>query len=98
MKNLEKILEHTVKLSMLEIKENEKKEYYSQMDKILGFVDKLNELNTDNIEPTLHILKNENVTRNDTILPSLKREEFLNLSPKHNNESIEVPQIIKDNA
>lgn len=97
MRDLEKILEHTLKLAMLEINEDEKIEYYSQMDKILGFVDKLNELNTFNIEPTLHIQKIENVTRHDTVLPSLKREDFLNLSPKHNNLSIEVPQVIQNN-
>ena len=92
----EEIVNHTQKLAKLEIASSEKKNFSEQIGKILHFVEKLNELNTEGIEPTSHGLPVHNVTRKDCLNPSFDKETYLRLSPLHDQDFILVPPVIQE--
>ena len=62
---------------------------------MISFVEKLNELNLDGVEPLLHLSDEVNVLREDEIKGSVSREEALKNAPLHNEEFIKVPKVIK---
>ena len=61
-----KDVEHIAKLAKLEIREGEINEFTSQLNKVLEYVDKLNELDTENVEPLSHPVEGDNVFNNAT--------------------------------
>ena len=63
------------------------------MDNIINFANKISELNTDNVEPTQHILETNNVFRKDEIIPSYKREDILQNAPEKEAGCIIVPGV-----
>jgi len=73
------------KLANLEVREEEKEKFEKQLSSILQYVNKLKEVDTENIETTGQVTGLENVTREDEAKPSLTREEALsNTKLKHN--------------
>lgn len=73
------------KLANLPLTSEEKKKFEKQLVEILDYIKKLEEINTKNIPPTSQVTELENVTREDTALPSLPQEEVLkNTKSKHN--------------
>lgn len=85
-------------LARLHVREEELKVIEPQLSGILGFVDQLKEVNVEGVEPTSHPLALQNVFREDTVVPSLKIEEFLKQSPKSRGRFFEVPKIIEDKS
>ena len=69
-----KDVEHVANLARLELTEEEKEQFTGQLNAILKYAEKLNELNTDDVEPTSHVLPITNVMREDgrESLPSRK--------------------------
>lgn len=65
-----------------------------QLDRILGYVAKLNEINTDGVEATSHAQAITNAFREDEQKASLPRSEALANAPRHNEEAFIVPRII----
>lgn len=65
-----------------------------EMGDILSYMDKLNELDTEGVEPMMHALEMTNVFREDVVGASLSREEALKNAPQHDGEYFLVPQII----
>ncbi|MCD6459066.1 Asp-tRNA(Asn)/Glu-tRNA(Gln) amidotransferase subunit GatC [bacterium] len=61
----EKDVDYVANLSRISLSDEEKKNFTVQLEQILKYVEKLNRLNTDNIEPTAHILPVSNVFRDD---------------------------------
>ena len=66
----------------------------SQMGDILGYVDLLSELDTENIEPMAHALDVANVFRDDVPHPSLDRAAALANAPRHDGECYMVPAVL----
>ena len=66
-----------------------------EMGEILGYMDKLNELNTDDIDPMMHAQEMTNVYRDDEVKPSLEREEALRNAPRTDGEYFLVPRILE---
>jgi aspartyl-tRNA(Asn)/glutamyl-tRNA(Gln) amidotransferase subunit C len=62
---------------------------------MIGFADKLNELNLDNIEPRLFMSEEINVLREDEIKGSISREDALKNAPFHDDQFFKVPKVIK---
>lgn len=89
-----KDVEHIAELARLKLNENELEEYTSQLNKILEYVDKLNELNTEDVQPLSHPIEGENVFREDIIKLSIDREEALKNAPARNDEFFKVPKVI----
>ncbi len=81
-------------LARLEFDENELENYTHEMNKILGYVEKLNELDTTNIKPLSHPIENTNVFREDKPKTSVVREEALKNAPDSNTEYFKVPKVI----
>lgn len=82
-------------LSRLEFTETEKAEIKNDLQRMIGFIEKLNELNLDNTEPLLFINEEVNVLRDDEIKGSISRLEALKNAPLHDNQYFKVPKVIK---
>jgi aspartyl-tRNA(Asn)/glutamyl-tRNA(Gln) amidotransferase subunit C len=83
------------RLSMLDFNEAEKEEIKADLVKMIGFVDKLRELDTSGIEPLLHMSGNNNMLREDEVKNMLTQEEALKNSPLHDSHFFKVPKVIK---
>ncbi|WP_028777875.1 Asp-tRNA(Asn)/Glu-tRNA(Gln) amidotransferase subunit GatC [Shimazuella kribbensis] len=89
-------VEHVAKLARLSLSEEEKTQFTSQLNDILQFAEKLNELDTDHVEPTSHVYPVTNVMREDTIKPSLDREKVLLNAPDQKDGSFRVPAVFEE--
>ncbi len=69
------------KLANLPLTQEEEKKFEKQLGEILSYIEKLNEVDTKNIESTSQVTGLENVTREDTASPSLPQEEVLKNAP-----------------
>ena len=91
----DELVNNIAKLARLEFKDDEKEEIKLDMQKMIAFIEKLNELDTTGVEPLLHISENVNVLREDEVKGSITREEaFLN-APNHDEQFFKVPKVIK---
>ena len=90
-----KEVEHVANLARLEFNEEEKKKLAEQLGEILDYIEKLNELDTEGVEPTSHVIPVKNVVRQDVVKPSLSREEALANAPSNVNNLFEVPKIVE---
>ena len=88
-------VEHVAKLACLEFDEEEKKKLAEQLGRILDYIEQLNELDTEDVEPTSHVIPVKNVVRPDVVKPSLTRDEALSNAPSNVNGLFEVPKIIE---
>lgn len=81
-------------LARLELTEGEEKRMTEQMNDILTYMDKLNELDTRNIPPATHATQLENVFRPDEVRESLDRERALANAPQSDGVHFVVPKVI----
>lgn len=88
-------IEHIAHLARLSLSGKEKELFGSQLDSILSYMDKLNELDTRDIEPTSHVIAISNITRDDLHRPSLDREDALMNAPDKTERFYRVPKIIE---
>ncbi len=88
-------VERIAQLARLALSKDEIDALTSEMDAILGYVDKLNELDTDHIMPTAHAVPMENAFRADTARPSFGTEKALQNAPKASEDCFLVPKIIE---
>jgi len=88
-------IEHIAVLARLSLSEEEKKVFGPQLSSILGYMEKLNELDTSDTEPTSHVLPLSDVMREDIPIDSLPREEALKNAPAHTDKFYRVPKIIE---
>ncbi|MBM7624506.1 Asp-tRNA(Asn)/Glu-tRNA(Gln) amidotransferase subunit GatC [Sporohalobacter salinus] len=94
MKIDEATVDKVAMLGRLELDEDKKEEMTEQLNDILEYADKLNELDTEDVKPTAHALPIKNVFREDKVEESLDREEALKNAPECEDGSFKVPQII----
>ena len=87
-------IEYTAELSSLYVSDEEKKQYAAQLSQIISYVEKINKLDTSNVEPTDHIAELKNVFRTDTVLPSIDPEAIRAIAPEFDRGHIVVPKII----
>lgn len=87
--------EHVARLARLSLESDELEALTGQLDAILGYVDKLNELDTAGIEPTAHAVPMTNALRNDDVRPSLPREQALQNAPRAAEGCFRVPRVIE---
>ena len=96
MKVTKETLEKIAHLSRLEVKPEDEKQLMKDLSETLTWVEKLNELDTDNVEPLTHMSREINQLREDSAKNSLNRKDALKLSPKNNEEFFIVPKVIKN--
>ncbi len=87
-------VEHVAHLARLNLTDGELDMMTGQLDNILSYVDKLGELDTDNVPPTTHVFSVNNAFREDVVKKSLPQEEALKNAPQQNGETFQVPRII----
>ena len=88
-------LQHVVNLARINLSPEEEARIRPQMQEILKYVDKLNELNIDNIEPTAHAVPLTNVMRADEVQSSLSRDDALRNAPCQADGLFVVPKIVE---
>ena len=87
-------VEYVANLARLEITDQEKDKFTAQLNDILGYIDKLNELDTKGVEPMSHAIAVTNAFREDKILDSIGTEQTLANAPDARGEFFRVPKII----
>ena len=89
------LIENLAKLSHLSFSEQEKKEIKADLQEMISFIEKLKEVNTEGVEPLLHMSTNVNVLRDDIVQGSVSREEALKNAPETDGTYFKVPKVIK---
>ena len=91
----DELVDKIANLARLEFNAEEKEGIKSDLQQMIGFIDKLNELDTTGVEPLLHMSENTNVLREDEITGTISRvEAFLN-APLHDEQFFKVPKVIR---
>ena len=88
-------VEQVARLARLELTAEDKELFAGQMDAILGYVEKLKELNTDGIVQTSHAVPMENAFRADVVRPSIGLEKALANAPEKTGTFFVVPKVIE---
>lgn len=89
------MIEKLANLARLEFNDAEKKEIKHDLQRMIAFVEKLNELNLEGVEPLLHMSDEVNALREDEIEGSISREDALKNAPLHDEQFFKVPKVIK---
>ncbi|WP_336776379.1 Asp-tRNA(Asn)/Glu-tRNA(Gln) amidotransferase subunit GatC [Paenibacillus sp. MMO-58] len=90
-----KDVEHVANLARLELSKEEKEQFTGQLNAILKYAEKLDSLDTDNVEPTSHVLPITNVMREDITRESLPIEKVLLNAPDEEDGQIKVPAVLE---
>lgn len=88
-------VKHVANLARLEVTEEEAEMFTKQLSSIIKFAEQLNEIDTDGIEPTTHVLDLKNVMRKDEPREWITREEALKNAPDHKDGQFRVPSILE---
>ncbi|HXR46921.1 MAG TPA: Asp-tRNA(Asn)/Glu-tRNA(Gln) amidotransferase subunit GatC [Candidatus Limnocylindrales bacterium] len=88
-------IKYVAHLARLQITPDEEKKLGAQLGNILGYIEKLNELDVSHVEPTAHAVPMVNVTRPDEIRPSLPHDDALRNAPAQANGLFIVPKIVE---
>lgn len=90
-----KDVEHVANLARLELSEEEKEQFTGQLNAILKYAEKLNELDTEQVEPTSHVLPVTNVMRDDAVRESVAVEIALKNAPDEEDGQFKVPAVLE---
>ena len=89
-------IQQLAELVRLHLKPDERAELSRDLEKILAYVEQLQTLETDQVQPTSHVLQIENVFRKDIVKPSKVRESVLKHAPKRSDKFFKVPKVIEE--
>lgn len=90
----EKLIDEIAHLSRLEFIDESKTAMMNDLNKMLAFVEKLNELDTENVEPLIYMTEEYNIMREDKVETTIDREEALKNAPKRDSDYFRVPKVI----
>ncbi|MBI2448143.1 Asp-tRNA(Asn)/Glu-tRNA(Gln) amidotransferase subunit GatC [Candidatus Microgenomates bacterium] len=90
----QKDIEYAATLSRLELTDAEKEKFLTQLGSILGYFEKLNELDLEGVEPIYQVTGQENRLREDEVKNTENREELLQNSPEQEGGFIKVPKVL----
>lgn len=91
----EELVDKLAHLSRLKFTDAEKEEIKNDLQRMIQFVDKINELDLEGVEPLLHMSSETNVLREDEVKGSISREDALKNAPLHDEKFFKVPKVIK---
>lgn len=95
MKITDKTVKQISELAMLDTDNIESEQIIPELNLLLEYMQKLDELNTDEAEAISHIFPVTNVLRNDELVPSFDRAKMLANAPEHNHAGIVVPKTVE---
>jgi len=88
-------VEKLAHLARLEFSESEKEEMLSDLNKMMAFVDKINELDLEGVEPLIYLTDEENVLRKDEVQGQVSKDEALKNAPDKDTDYFRVPKVLK---
>ena len=88
-------VEHVAQLARLHFNEEQLELFVSQLNAILDYFDKLQDLDTRDIEPTSHAVALQNPLRNDTVKSFVEKDLLLHNAPSEENKCFKVPKVIE---
>ncbi|MEW6376909.1 MAG: Asp-tRNA(Asn)/Glu-tRNA(Gln) amidotransferase subunit GatC [Thermodesulfobacteriota bacterium] len=88
-------IEKVARLARLELSEEEKETLGNQLEQILTYMEQLNRLDTNRVEPTSHAIAIQNVFREDETRPPFPKEDVLGIAPDEEDGHFKVPRIIE---
>jgi aspartyl-tRNA(Asn)/glutamyl-tRNA(Gln) amidotransferase subunit C len=91
----DELIDKIANLARLKFNSEEKEDIKSDLQQMIGFIDKLNELDTTGVEPLLHMSENVNVLREDEVSGTISREEAFRNAPLHDEQFFRVPKVIR---
>ena len=92
-----KTVDEIAHLARLEFDEASKKEILNDMNRMLTFIDKLSELDTENIQPLIYMTQESNIMRDDLPEITLNQKEALKNAPKKDSDYFKAPKVIDQN-
>lgn len=95
MKITEELVDYVSTLSRLRLPQEEKAKMAGELEQIVTYMDTLNTLDTDGVEPMSHIFPLKNVLRADKVVPSADREALLSGAPDRDEETFRVPKAVE---
>ncbi|WDF54082.1 Asp-tRNA(Asn)/Glu-tRNA(Gln) amidotransferase subunit GatC [Mucilaginibacter sp. KACC 22063] len=95
MKITEETVDKIAHLARLEVSADEKQELIGDMTRILDFMDKLNEVDTSNVEPLVYMTDEVNTFREDVVKQEVSHEEALENAPQHNADYFMVAKVLE---
>ena len=97
-----KDVEQIASLARLGLNDKEKEKMADELGSILGYIDKLNEVNTDGVEPVAHATGLENITRQDVAIEkplgerAVESRKLVDMSPESENGFVKVPAVFEE--
>ena len=89
------LIDYLAGLSRLEVQEGDRQAMTNQLERIVAYMDVLNRLDTQGVEPMSHVFPVKNVLREDEVIPSQDRAELLAGSPAPDREAFLVPKTVE---
>jgi aspartyl-tRNA(Asn)/glutamyl-tRNA(Gln) amidotransferase subunit C len=90
-----KVVDELAHLARLSYENEAKHEIVTELNKIIAFVEKLEEINTDGIEPLIYMVDETNITREDVMKQVVSQDEGLKNAPKKDSDYFRVPKVIE---
>jgi aspartyl-tRNA(Asn)/glutamyl-tRNA(Gln) amidotransferase subunit C len=91
----EKLVDHLAHLARLDFEPDAKSEIIKDLNRILAFVEKLNEVDTTGVEPLIYMVDEPNQVREDVSRVDISRDDALQNAPKHDSDYFRVPKVIE---
>lgn len=88
-------VDHTAWLARLELSDDEKDRLMGDLNRIMDYFEKLQQLDTDNVEPTSHSIPVVNVFRDDAASKSFSQADAISNAPEETNGYFVVPQVVE---
>lgn len=95
MKITEEMVDYVSTLSRLKLEPEERAAMTAELEQIVSYMDVLEQVDTQGVEPMSHVLPVCNVTRSDVVEPSYDREALLKGAPKRDQETFLVPKAVE---
>ena len=90
-----KLIEDLSRLAKLKFDEKSAEKMKADLDKIISFVDKLSEIDTEGVEPLIYLSDEVNVLRTDEIANEVSQENALKNAPQKDSDYFKVPTVLK---
>jgi aspartyl-tRNA(Asn)/glutamyl-tRNA(Gln) amidotransferase subunit C len=92
----EDTVQHLADLARINLSESEKKEFAKQLSNMMEFFSQISELDTENVQPTYHVLELKNVFREDEVKPSLPQDVALGNASQKEKGYFKAPRIVEE--
>lgn len=94
MKIDQELVDKIAHLARLEFRDEQKVKIEQDLNRILSFMESLNEVDTSNVEPLIYMSEEQNVFRDDVVKQTISHEEALKNAPKKDSDYFRVPKVI----